>query len=289
MKALATILFSSCVLTLPLASAAESADALRHRCDEQERQIRRLELENSRLRELLTEHRESEVTAPSKKEEIVRTAEATAPSPAPAAAKEPVYHTVKSGETLSVIARKHSTSTSALVKLNGLRNAGLIRIGQKLRITAGEESKPTPAVAADTPVHKVAAGETFYSIARRRGLSVDDLSRANPEVNPNALRIGQSLKLSRETSAPAVTESPRPDAPAKNEVPTPRKAESGSTRTVSQRTTVRSIRITEKISFNDFANRYGASPAKLNALNGLNLEPGQVLAEGSELYIPAQP
>jgi ribosomal protein L7/L12 len=34
---------------------------------------------------------------------------------------------------------------------------------------------------------------------------------------------------------------------------------------------------------------HGTSTAKLNALNGLNLNSSTVLAKGSELYVPAQP
>lgn len=43
------------------------------------------------------------------------------------------YHTVKRGETLSSIARKHGTSVSALCKMNKLRETSIIRDGQKLR------------------------------------------------------------------------------------------------------------------------------------------------------------
>jgi LysM repeat protein len=46
-------------------------------------------------------------------------------------------HTVKSGETLSEIAARYGTTTSAIVRLNGLRSADSIRVGQTLRIPAG--------------------------------------------------------------------------------------------------------------------------------------------------------
>ncbi len=47
---------------------------------------------------------------------------------------ENVYYTVKKGDTLSQIAYKYATSVNALVKLNGIKNANLINVGQKLRI-----------------------------------------------------------------------------------------------------------------------------------------------------------
>lgn len=44
------------------------------------------------------------------------------------------YYTVKSGDTVSEIALKYKTSSSAIVRLNGLANANKIYVGQKLRV-----------------------------------------------------------------------------------------------------------------------------------------------------------
>ncbi len=45
-----------------------------------------------------------------------------------------VIYTVKSGDTLSAIAKKYKTTVSKLVKLNGIKNANLITVGQKIKI-----------------------------------------------------------------------------------------------------------------------------------------------------------
>lgn len=50
------------------------------------------------------------------------------------AGPEPKYHKVKSGETISKIARKHGVSQSAIFKLNGLNSRSVIRPGQSLRV-----------------------------------------------------------------------------------------------------------------------------------------------------------
>lgn len=43
------------------------------------------------------------------------------------------YHTVKSGDTLSAIARRYSTTVDKLCKLNNIKKTSVLRIGQKIR------------------------------------------------------------------------------------------------------------------------------------------------------------
>ena len=45
-----------------------------------------------------------------------------------------IYHQVKSGETLGVIARRYGVKTDQIMKWNNLKNANRLRIGQRLRI-----------------------------------------------------------------------------------------------------------------------------------------------------------
>lgn len=48
--------------------------------------------------------------------------------------KKASYYTVVRGDTLSGIAKRHNTSVNSLVALNGIQNANLIFVGQKIRI-----------------------------------------------------------------------------------------------------------------------------------------------------------
>ena len=45
-----------------------------------------------------------------------------------------VYHTIKSGDTLYSLARKNKTTVSAICKLNGISEHGVLRLGKKLKI-----------------------------------------------------------------------------------------------------------------------------------------------------------
>jgi N-acetylmuramoyl-L-alanine amidase len=49
-------------------------------------------------------------------------------------AKKDVIYTVKSGDTLSEIARKYGTTISELAKINGIANPNKIYTGQKIKI-----------------------------------------------------------------------------------------------------------------------------------------------------------
>jgi LysM repeat protein len=50
------------------------------------------------------------------------------------AAPRKTYHTVRSGETLSAIARKYKTTVAKIIKLNNLKNPDRLSIGQKIRV-----------------------------------------------------------------------------------------------------------------------------------------------------------
>ena len=57
---------------------------------------------------------------------------------------------------------------------------------------------PTPAVpVASGRFVKVEQGDTPTSIADRSGISVERLLELNPSVDPDALKVGQTLKLAR--------------------------------------------------------------------------------------------
>lgn len=55
-------------------------------------------------------------------------------------------HTVKSGETLSGIARKYGTTVEELVSSNGIKNKNLIYVGQVLNIPSKAPSADAIAI-----------------------------------------------------------------------------------------------------------------------------------------------
>ena len=72
---------------------------------------------------------------------------------------------------------------------------------------ASTQDQPAPQIQEQpaeeqTLTHEVQAGESFYAIARKYEMSVDDLLTLNNLKQSDVLSIGQELKVSSSSSAP---------------------------------------------------------------------------------------
>jgi murein DD-endopeptidase MepM/ murein hydrolase activator NlpD len=130
-----------------------------------------------------------------------------APAPAPVPTGHWTWNggtpvTVGYGETLETIARRNKVPASAIMETNGIRSAAAIRPGQRLVIpryvsdVAAHErfSKPAPARTAEN-VHVVEPGESLIGIARRSGVSLTALARANNIQPYTKINIGDRLTI----------------------------------------------------------------------------------------------
>lgn len=61
-----------------------------------------------------------------------------------------------------------------------------------------------------TTPYTIKAGDTFYLIAKRYGVSLDELLKANPGVDPDRLYIGQVICIPTEDSKPQPQPHPCP-------------------------------------------------------------------------------
>ncbi|MGN0836468.1 MAG: LysM peptidoglycan-binding domain-containing protein [Akkermansia sp.] len=127
--------------------------------------------------------------------------------PSPPAAASGSY-TVRAGDTLYAIARRHACSPDALIRANALDPAKPLRIGQQLRLPAGGRAavaqapaRPAPARSAAPPhagrTHTVQSGDTLNRIAKHYGLTPAALMQAN-RISPadaHRLRIGTILTI----------------------------------------------------------------------------------------------
>ena len=110
----------------------------------------------------------------------------TVPTPCPPGT---FAYTVRAGDTFFTLARRFGTTVDAIQRANPNVDPDRLQIGQTLCIPmTGEQPCPS-----GTTPYIIRAGDTFFSIARRAGITVDDLIRANPNVDPDRLQIGQII------------------------------------------------------------------------------------------------
>ncbi|SKA55893.1 N-acetylmuramoyl-L-alanine amidase [Enterovibrio nigricans] len=125
-----------------------------------------------------------------------------------AAKKNGIKHTVSSGQSLSVIAKKYGSSVSAIKAANSLKSNSL-RIGQVLTVpnvnldvlqstasrSTASSSRKSPTVSATTSTfHTVKRGEFLGKIAAKYDVSVASIRSAN-KLRSDELAIGQKLKI----------------------------------------------------------------------------------------------
>jgi len=113
-------------------------------------------------------------------------------------------HVVKSGESLSKIAKLYKVPVKDLESWNGITNKDLkagqsIIVSESLQETAVKpEVKSTKIINEAEPesagVHVVGKGETLSAIARKVGITVAELKKLNGLKN-NQVNLGQELKL----------------------------------------------------------------------------------------------
>ena len=113
------------------------------------------------------------------------------------------YYTVARGDTLSLIARNHGMTTDDLMRLNGIANANMVWVGQKLRVSARAAALAQPAAAVERAVQPGAAegiyvvqpGDTLNAIADAQGTTVQQLLVDNGLPNGRFIYAGQRLRV----------------------------------------------------------------------------------------------
>lgn len=95
-------------------------------------------------------------------------------------------HVVKKNETLGGIAQRYGVSVSALQAYNGISNPNLLFVGKKLKIPAGNLREVS---------YVVRKGDSLGLIAKRFGVSSNDLALINKISRPDLIRVGQKLTI----------------------------------------------------------------------------------------------
>ncbi|MGX7666930.1 LysM peptidoglycan-binding domain-containing protein [Flavobacterium pedocola] len=109
-------------------------------------------------------------------------------------------HKVESGESLYTIARKYDTTVEKLRDANPQLDSDNLQLGELLALPKGaknqeeeqlskSEKRKIAKLQGKLQKHTVASGESFYVIARKYNVSVEELKRANPQIVNNKLDV----------------------------------------------------------------------------------------------------
>lgn len=144
------------------------------------------------------------------------------PIPATPTASAPFPYTVISGDTITSIADKFGVDFIIIMLLNGLNNDSVLAVGQELVIPDPNMQIPTPtALPENMPRgfeidYFVLPGDTIASIAAEFSSTEDAIINANDLDDPNAIFVGQLLKVpvNLVTPTPGPSLTPVPSATA---------------------------------------------------------------------------
>lgn len=104
----------------------------------------------------------------------------------------PVY-IVQSGDTLSIIAQRFSTTVDDLIKVNNLTNPNILSVGTELKIPGLD------GITCVLTTMSMGIGDTIRSTVIRNDLTTDQVIRLNRVVIPTRLFAGNTLIIPKKT------------------------------------------------------------------------------------------
>ena len=152
-----------------------------------------------------------------------KSADATAPSVAAGGDAGGASYTVKSGDTLTKIAKKNGVTLKALEAANPGVVPTKLKVGQKLTVPAGGSAATGSAASSVAAVgdtggatYTVKSGDTLTKIAKKNGTTAKAIQAANG-LTTTKIKVGQKLKIPSKAEAAA----PAAPAPVADTTPAP--------------------------------------------------------------------
>ncbi len=103
-----------------------------------------------------------------------------------------VRHIVQPDETVGSVALKYRVDPEQLRQWNALPD---LQLPPGVALLVKRDMPPPPPKAPLPVTHRVKRGETFLMIAKKYGVSPDQLKKWNRKVKPSRLSVGQTLQL----------------------------------------------------------------------------------------------
>lgn len=119
-----------------------------------------------------------------------------------------VYHKVEAGETLFFISRKYGVSILDIVK-NNPEADGVLSVGMELKIPKETQAAQLSSTAlaqeahlehsSDYSYHTIQPKETSFGLAQKYHVALVDITKANPGIDPEHLKVGTKLRIPKQS------------------------------------------------------------------------------------------
>lgn len=144
-------------------------------------------------------------------EDVVPTTVIATPTPPPVVTDDaaaaiapneaPFVYTIEEGDLLPSIATKFNVTQDVILRANPELNPNVLFAGDQIRIPGAttvntvDEDREAARDAGESIDYVVESGDNLGAIAQEWTVTLEALLAANPDVNPNALQIGQLLVI----------------------------------------------------------------------------------------------
>ena len=117
---------------------------------------------------------------------------------------------VAAGDSLSEIAKANGTTLEKLARINGICDVNSIYVGQVIMLSDPEKEVDVETDTTEelTVTVIVESGDSLSKIAKREGVTADEIMSINDITDPNLLFVGQELTISGQSSSEPQEEEP---------------------------------------------------------------------------------
>jgi LysM repeat protein len=104
-------------------------------------------------------------------------------------------HVVRSGETLSSIAKEENTSVKSICEKNNIKETSKLKVGQRLVVSGNKKTQPKENSSNSKKYYTVKSGDTLSKIASKNKTSVSKICKLNNIKESKTLHVGEKIRV----------------------------------------------------------------------------------------------
>jgi LysM repeat protein len=135
------------------------------------------------------------------------------PTVTPTPTATPRVHIIQSGDTMLFISQRYGVPLNVLFSFNNITEEDVLNVGQEILIPPALNDTGQPLPGGERPpqmVYVIQSGDTILDIAIEQGTTIEDIERANPDLDLDVIFPGQEIIVPLSTPTPTNTPTPLP-------------------------------------------------------------------------------